>query len=123
MARKRRTGARNGVPRFTHRSISSTGREKSVPPPKERILVTALAKVLVSVDEKLLARIDRAARELSLSRSAYLSRLAAREVEASHGPGRATATRRALRSIDELFAANRHEGGVTAAVRQERASY
>ena len=81
-----------------------------------------MVKILVSVDDKLLARIDKAASDLGLSRSAYLSRLAAREVEASHGPGRATVTRRALRSIDKLFAANRHEGGVPEAVRQERAS-
>jgi hypothetical protein len=79
-----------------------------------------MAKILVSVDDKLLARIDKAARSLGLTRSAYLSRLAAREVEASHGPGRAAATRRALRRIDELFATNKRETDVTGAVRQER---
>ena len=82
-----------------------------------------MAKILVSVDNKLLARIDKAARSLGLTRSAYLSRLAAREVEASHGPGRAAATRHALRRIDELFATNRHETDVTRAVRQERNSH
>jgi hypothetical protein len=79
-----------------------------------------MAKILVSVDDKLLARIDKAARSLGLTRSAYLSRLAAREVEASHGPGRAAVPRRALQRIDDLFATNNHEIDVTSEVRQER---
>lgn len=79
-----------------------------------------MAKILVSVDDKLLARIDKAARSLGLTRSAYLSRLAAREVEAAHGPGRAPATRRALRRIDALFVANERDPDITDAVRQER---
>ena len=82
-----------------------------------------MAKILVSVDDKLLARIDKAARSLGLTRSAFLSRLAAREVEASHGPGRVAATRHALRRIDELFAANKRDTDVTKAVRQERDSH
>lgn len=79
-----------------------------------------MAKILVSLDDKLLARIDKAARALGLNRSAYLSRVAAREVG---GPGRTAATRRALRRIDKLFAVNQHQGGVTGAVRQERDSH
>jgi post-segregation antitoxin (ccd killing protein) len=82
-----------------------------------------MAKILVSLDDKLLARIDKAARALGLNRSAYLSRVVAREVEASRGPGRAAAARRALRRIDKLFAANQHHGDVTRAVRQERDSH
>ncbi|MGI8773595.1 MAG: ribbon-helix-helix protein, CopG family [Actinomycetota bacterium] len=81
-----------------------------------------MAKILVSLDDKLLARIDKAARALGLNRSAYLSRVAAREVDASRGPGRAAA-RRALRRIDKLFAVNQHQGDVTKAVRQERDSH
>lgn len=79
-----------------------------------------MAKILVSVDDKLLARIDKAARSLGLTRSAYLSRLAAREVDAPHGPGRAASARRALRKIDELFVANKREPDTTSVVRQER---
>jgi metal-responsive CopG/Arc/MetJ family transcriptional regulator len=82
-----------------------------------------MAKILVSMDDKLLARIDKAARALGLTRSAYLSRLAAREVEASLGPGRTAATRDALRRIDELFTTNQHEIDVSTAVRQERDSH
>ena len=79
-----------------------------------------MAKILVSVDDKLLARIDKAARSLGLTRSAYLSRLAAREVEASHGPGRTASARRALRKMDELFASNEREPDTTRVVREER---
>lgn len=82
-----------------------------------------MAKILVTVDDKLLARIDKAAHSLRLTRSAYLSRLAAREMQASIGPGRAAATRHALRRIDELFATNGHEADVTRAVRQDRDSH
>ena len=39
-----------------------------------------MSKILVSVDDKLLARIDRAAKSAGLSRSAYLARLAARDL-------------------------------------------
>jgi hypothetical protein len=83
-------------------------------------ILSAMAKILVSVDDKLLARIDKAARSLGLTRSAYLSRLAAREVEASHGPGRAASARRAIRKIDELFVTNKRETDTTKVVRRER---
>jgi hypothetical protein len=82
-----------------------------------------MAKVLVSLDDHLLVRIDKAARSLGLSRSAYLSRLAARQLEAFHGPGRAAATHHALKRIDELFAATEREGDATRAVREERDSH
>lgn len=82
-----------------------------------------MVKILVSMDDKLLVLIDKAARALGLTRSAYLSRLAAREVEASRGPGQAAAARQALRRIDELFATHQHETDVTSAVRQERDSH
>jgi predicted nucleic acid-binding protein len=45
-------------------------------------------KVLLSIDQKLLERIDRAARQLRLTRSAYLARLAERELGGDRGPGR-----------------------------------
>jgi hypothetical protein len=82
-----------------------------------------MAKVLVTFDEKLLARIDKAARSRGLSRSAYLSLLAARDVDASLGPGRTVEAQRALRRIDDLFATNRREVDTTAAVREERAGH
>ena len=48
--------------------------------------LSAMSKILVSVDDKLLARIDRAASSAGLSRSAYLARLAARDLGEERGP-------------------------------------
>jgi len=79
-----------------------------------------VAKVLVSMDEELLARVDRAARALGLTRSAYLSRVAARYLGVARGPGRTPAARRAAAELERLFASNPVTGGATEAVRAER---
>ena len=118
--------------RFAHRSTRSTNHKDAIQVPSSSRhragypdILWSMTKILVSLDDKLLARIDKAARALGLNRSAYLSRVAAREVDASRGPGRTAAiqARHALRRIDKLFAANQHEGDVTRAVRQERDSH
>lgn len=80
-----------------------------------------MSKILVSFDERLVARIDREARRLGLSRSAFLARLAERELAGSHGPGSGGRARRALRRLDALFAGTPHEEA-TAAIRAERDS-
>jgi hypothetical protein len=77
-------------------------------------------KILVSVDEELLARIDRAARRSGLSRSAYLARLAERELGVAGGPGRDPRARRAMRTLDDLFRRRGVPEDATAAVRAER---
>ena len=64
-----------------------------------------MAKVLLSIDDSLLDRIDRAARARGLSRSAYLSQLAARDLGQSVGPGSRRPVREALRGLDGLFEA------------------
>jgi len=79
-----------------------------------------MGKVLVSIEDRLLARIDRAAKESGLSRSAYLSRLAAKEVESASGPGRDRRVRRALKRLDGLFGASSVSEDVSAAIRAER---
>jgi metal-responsive CopG/Arc/MetJ family transcriptional regulator len=81
-----------------------------------------MAKVLVSMDEKLLARLDRAARRLGLSRSAYLARLVTRDLGEDVGPGRDPAVRKALASIDRLFAENPSSGDPTEIIRKMRDS-
>jgi metal-responsive CopG/Arc/MetJ family transcriptional regulator len=81
-------------------------------------ILVSMAKVLVSIEDRLLARIDRAAREAGLSRSGYLSRLAAKEVAAARGRGRKV--RGTLRRLDRLFRAHPVSGDATAAVRAER---
>jgi hypothetical protein len=77
-----------------------------------------VAKVLVSIDDKLLRRIDRAARAGGKSRSAYLSQLAERDA-ARAGPGQTPTARAALRKLDRLFA-GAPAGDSTAAIRAAR---
>lgn len=78
-----------------------------------------MAKVLVSFDEKLLKRIDRAAYASGQTRSGYLARLAEVEIGRGSGPGKSPGVRRALRSLDRLFA-DSPPGDSTEAVRAER---
>lgn len=79
-----------------------------------------MAKVLVSIDDPLLARIDRAASRAGLTRSTYLSRLAEREVLSAPGPGQNRKVRDALKRLGRLFEANLAPEDATAAVRAER---
>ena len=75
-----------------------------------------MAKVLVSFDDKLLTRIDRAAKARGTSRSGYLAWLAESQVG---GPGRRPVVRKAIRDLDRLFA-NAPAGDSTEAMRAER---
>ena len=81
-----------------------------------------MTKVLVSMDERLLARIDRAARRAGMSRSAYLARLAARALGAGDGPGADPRVRGGLAALDELFGSRSVPEETTAAVRADRDS-
>jgi metal-responsive CopG/Arc/MetJ family transcriptional regulator len=78
-----------------------------------------MAKVLVSLNDTLLRRIDRIAKGRGLSRSAYLAELAERDAARSEGPGTTRAARRALSRLDELFADGPREDS-TEAIRAER---
>lgn len=84
------------------------------------IYCAVMTKILVSVDEKLLARIDQAARSAGLSRSAYLTGLARRELGEDRGPGAGRAARRALSRLDRLFGTHPVHEDATAAVRGDR---
>lgn len=77
-------------------------------------------KVLISMDERLVRRIDRAARERGLSRSAYLAGLAERDLDGARGPGARPEVRAALRDLERLFAENPTPEDPTAAIRAER---
>ncbi|MHB1583003.1 MAG: ribbon-helix-helix protein, CopG family [Acidimicrobiales bacterium] len=79
-----------------------------------------MSKILVSVDDKLLARIDRAARAAGLSRSAYLARLAERDLGERRGPGASRQARRAVARLQGLFDAHPGDEDATAAVRGDR---
>lgn len=83
-------------------------------------IFAVMAKVLVTLDDKLLARIDRKARSHGLTRSAFLARLAARDVDARQGPGRQARVRQALVHLDKLFSAADVREDATAAIRSER---
>jgi len=79
----------------------------------------SVAKVLVSLDDALLRRVDRIAKARGLSRSGYLAELAERDAARSEGPGTSRAARRALARLDDLFRGGRLEDS-TAAIRAER---
>lgn len=78
-----------------------------------------VAKVLVSLNDALLRRVDRIAKSRGLSRSAYLSELAERDAARAGGPGATPAARRALAHLDELFASGAADDS-TRAIRAER---
>jgi hypothetical protein len=78
-----------------------------------------MAKVLVSFEEKLLKRIDRAAKAGGESRSAYLARLAEGDAARGRGPGKEPSARAALRRLERLFA-DAPAADSTAAVRAAR---
>lgn len=59
-------------------------------------------RVLISIDERLLARIDDACDRLGMSRSAFLARSASRDLDGGVGPGADPAVRAALASLDRL---------------------
>ena len=81
-----------------------------------------MKKILVSVDDKLLAKVDRAARAAGVSRSAYLARLAARDVGDARGPGADRQAHRAMARLDKLFRERPPGEDATAAIRGERDS-
>jgi len=79
-----------------------------------------MAKVLVSIDEALLARIDREAKVRGLSRSAFLSGAAATELGIGPGKGQSLRLRRTLERLQQLGTRHGARGESTAAVRAMR---
>jgi hypothetical protein len=74
------------------------------------------------MDGKLLGRLDRAAKRAGTSRSGYLARLVARDLETAIGPGRDPEVHKALADIDRLFGENPPPPGLdlTAVIRKMR---
>jgi metal-responsive CopG/Arc/MetJ family transcriptional regulator len=60
-------------------------------------------RVLISIDERLLARIDASVARRGLTRSGYLAHLAAADLEADRGAGADPAVSKALRGVEDLF--------------------
>jgi len=83
-------------------------------------ILISVAKVLLSIDEALLRRIDRAAKQRGLSRSAYVAELARRDLGTTKGLGATPEARAALQRLDRLFAGRSRPEPSTEAVRAER---
>jgi hypothetical protein len=64
-------------------------------------------RVLISIDERLLARIDEACARRGVTRSAYLARLATADLVGGIGPGADPDVRSSLAAIDDLLARSR----------------
>lgn len=79
-----------------------------------------MAKVLVSFDDGLLRRIDRAAERRGLSRSALLAELASRGLDYMPGMGRSAGAQAAFAHLEELFGRNPVPEDPVAAIRAER---
>jgi hypothetical protein len=60
-------------------------------------------RVLISIDDRLLERVDERADRLGLSRSAYLAQLADADLTGGTGPGADPAVRAALAKVDDLL--------------------
>lgn len=78
-----------------------------------------MSKVLVTVEDRLLKRVDRAAKSRGLTRSAYFAQLAESDLEREMGPGQTPEVKAALRELDRLFS-DAPTGDSTAAVRAAR---
>lgn len=81
-----------------------------------------MGKVLVSLDERLLKRIDGRARRRGLTRSAYLAQLAEQDLAQDEGPGADPRVHEAVRELQLLFARNPRPGDSTELIRQQRDS-
>ena len=85
------------------------------------ILRFLMGKVLVSFDDRLLKRIDRAAKARGLTRSAYLAVLAEGDLANNQGPGKDPSVRAALRELERMFG-DAPPGDSTAWIRSDRDS-
>ena len=72
------------------------------------------------MDDGLLARVDTAARSAGLNRSAYLARLAERELGEDRGAGASRRAHRAIARLQGLFDACPSDEDATAAIRGDR---
>ena len=64
-------------------------------------------RVLISIDDRLLERIDERADRLGLSRSAYLAQLADADLTGGTGPGADPTVRAAFAVLDDLLGGRR----------------
>ncbi len=79
-----------------------------------------MPKVLITLEDTLLRRIDRTVRKRGLTRSAYMAELAERDLARERGPGADPEVRAALARLRELFAGNPLSEDPTVTIRRER---
>lgn len=79
-----------------------------------------MAKVLVSLDTGLVARLDREARARGISRSALIAELAGKGLGESLGPGARPEARQAIERIRSLFTGREAAEDSTAVIRSMR---
>ena len=84
------------------------------------ILSHMARKILVSMDERVVAGIDEAARAAGKSRSAYLSELASDVLGLEPGPGATEGVRAAMTELDRLFSGSPKWTEATEAIRTAR---
>jgi len=82
-----------------------------------------MAKVLISLDPKLLERLDHVAVQRHMSRSALIAEFAAKGLGEPIGPGARPEVRQALREAEALFANLPDTGDSTDWIRAERDSH
>ena len=84
-----------------------------------------MAKVLVSLDERVLSRLDEEAKARKMSRSALVSELAVKGLGVPIGPGARPEVREAMRRLKELFAEHDWTGieDSTITIRRDRDSH
>ena len=70
-----------------------------------------MAKVLISIDDALLKRADKAAASRKMTRSGFIAQLVTKELDGEVGPGASAQAQAALDRLDDLFSSNSTPGG------------
>ena len=89
--------------------------------PSNTVYTHPVAKVMISIPDDLLSRLDLRAKEAGESRSGLLQRLAERELE-DQERGRRKEVKRLMGAIEGTFTDNEHRFDVAQLIREDRDS-